>query len=228
MSGAGEPEPILDAGVVAAFFPYGQYGWRMGRAAQGVAQEIESDAKVAAARAHQRYWTQSDLRGFTGALLVEAHSRRLRMLPDVPVDQRQGIADQLSGSLAVFREAMPYSEAERRWLVDTESRPRTTSFVAYTDGAGYARTRPAPAAEQLFDLNEAEGEIVSAGLVQVVRGRELTRRWWAWRRQTEEFTDQGSREVAYQALQELGQMLVPDRNAAEQAGFPPTYMPLKN
>jgi hypothetical protein len=226
VSRVSEPEPTIDAGVVAAFFPYGQYGWRLGRSARGVAREIESGQPPS--RGHNRYWTQSDHRAFTGALAVEQLSRFVRMSPDVPVDQRQGIADQLHGSLSVFREAMPYSEAERRWLVDTDSRQHWSHFVTDTDGAGHTRTRPASAAEKLSGLDGAEGEIVSAGLLQVVRGRELMRRWWEWRRETEEFTGQGSREVAYEALQELGQMLVPDRQVAEQAGFPPTYMPPKH
>jgi hypothetical protein len=220
----GEPEP--DASAVATLFPYGQYGWRLGRSAQGVAWEIESEQPPS--RGHNRYWTQSDYRAFTGALVVEQLSRFVRMSPDVPVDQRQGIAEQLHGSLAALREAMPYSEAERRWLVDTESRQHRSHFVTDTDGAGQTQTRRASAAEKLSGLDAAEDEIISAGLVQIVRGRELMRRWWEWRRQTEEFTDQGSREVAYQALQDIGQMLVPDREVAQQAGFPSTYMPPKH
>jgi hypothetical protein len=143
------------------------------------------------------------------------------MSADVPIDQRQAIADRLHGSLAVFREAMPYSEAERRWLVDM-NRQRKERSVPRPDG--YSRA-PAPVKEQLLDFNAAEDEIVSAGLLQVVSGRDLTRRWWSWRRQTDEFTDQGSREIAYQALQDLGHMLVPDRDDADRAGIPFAYMP---
>ena len=176
--------------------------------------------QVSLARGNQRYWTKVDYRAFTSALLVEGHSRRLRMSPDVPFDRRQPIADQIQELLATFREALPYSEAERRWLVDIDKQFEPRRVLLDPDERGWQRPVPAPVEEQLIDLNAAKGEIVSAGLHQVVQGREL-----AWRRQTEEFTDEGSREIAYEALRGLGHMLVPNRAEAEQAGIPTVYMP---
>jgi hypothetical protein len=204
MSRPNEAEPPRD--VVARYFPYGRAGWSVGRYARGVVMAL---ADVRVARGHHRYWTQTDYRSFGNLLSMERTARDLRMSPDVPFDDRRPIAGQLNELLATAREAMPHSEAERRWLADKEVQLGSRTDQSLVTG-----------------LNMAEGEIISAGIRRTVQGRELTNRWWMWRRQIGEFEGQGTREVAYEALRGLGEMLVPeDRHEMERAGLPYTYIP---
>lgn len=51
--------------------------------------------------------------------------------------------------------------------------------------------------------------IVEAGLRRVVKGRDLMRRWWAWRRDLDEFADQGGLDQARAALVNLAGELIP-------------------
>jgi hypothetical protein len=205
MSRLNNAEPPKE--VVAAYFPYGRAGHSVGRFANSTAMGLATDAHFA--RGHQRYWTQMDYRSLNSALLMERSTRHLRMSLDVPFDRRQSVADRLNELLATTREAMPYSESERRWLVDQEIRL----------GSGSDQ-------DLVINLNMAEGEVISAGVRRAVQGRELTERWWMWRRQIGEFETEGSRENAYNALRGLGQMLVPeDRAEMERAGIPWSYVP---
>jgi hypothetical protein len=96
---------------------------------------------------------------------------------ELSVESGRTLADQLER----LHFAMPYSEAERRWF-----------RIAYGDPEiGWN------------DMRQAEVEVVSGGLRHVVYGRELFRKWWAWRRDTDEFEGQGGRAEACQVLDVL-------------------------
>ncbi len=207
-----EPGSEPSKELVAAFYPYGLMGKRVGWTASSAAWSIEP-GKFQSPRDPRKRWREADYDSFSYVLDVESGSRRLRMSPDVPEDQRQAVADKVAAPLAAFREALPYSEAERRWLVDTDDELRHR-FPQFSDTP-----------ERVAVIRASEDEILSAGLLQVVSGRELIRLWWSWRRQTDEFTDQGSRDIAYGALRELGGILRPNPSTAEQAGIPAGYFP---
>jgi hypothetical protein len=205
-----DPQPSREA--IATFFPYGGIGKRLGRAARGTAYELSPD-QIPPSRDAQRRWTRADYRAFSGSLLVESHSRNLTMLEDVPLERRPVIDVPVRHSIAVFREAMPFAEAERRWLEET--------FRALPRSPGRNYISP----ERVQTIGAIEGEIVSAGVRQVVSGRDLTRRWWSWRRDADEFTDQGGRDIAVQALGELAAILIPNEDEAVAAGIPRVYIP---
>jgi hypothetical protein len=223
MADSGELSPSPEA--VAALYPYGVAGYSIGKSAQFFRGALVPKRPPSTTAHRHRYWTEQDHRSFGSALNLERRSRSLRMSPGVPLEQRKTIADQLLGSLATLREALPYSEAERRWLVDTRERHEERK-VPFVDGNGVTRglVRP-PADELLQDLKATEGEIVSAGIHQIVQGRDLARRWWSWRRQTDEFADQGSREIVHAALKDLSDMLVPSYEQHADAGVPWPHMP---
>lgn len=223
MADPSELSPPREA--VAALYPYGVAGYSLGHSAQFFRGALVPKRPPSSAAHRNRYWTEQDHDSFGSVLNIERESRSLRMSLDVPLEQRQAIADQLLGSLATLREALPYSEAERRWLGDTRARHEERK-VPFVDGHGVTRgfVRP-PARELLQDLKATEGEIVSAGIRQIARGRDLAHRWWSWRRQTDEFTDQGSREVAHEALKDLSEMLVPRYEQHVEAGVPWLYRP---
>jgi hypothetical protein len=218
----GEPSPPREA--IAALYPYGVAGYSIGRSAQFFRGALVPKRTPSPSAHRHRYWSEQDHDSFRSALSIERTSRRLRMSPDVPPEQRQGIADQLLGTLATLREALPYSEAERRWLVDTRVRheERKVPFINQHGTSGFVRP---PASELLQDLKATEGEIVSAGIHQIIQGRDLARRWWSWRRQTDEFADQGSRDIAHTALNDLSDMLVPLYEKHVDAGVPWPHLP---
>jgi hypothetical protein len=80
-----------------------------------------------------------------------------------------------------FHVALPYDEAEREWLLQDPS--------ARVDQSDW-----------LDRVRGQELHVVAKGLQTVVYGRDLVRRWWAWRRQTDEFAGQRSLYLASDAL----------------------------
>jgi hypothetical protein len=223
MTDPGELSPSPEA--VAALYPYGVAGLSIGKSAQFFRGALVPKRTPSPAAHRHRYWTEQDHDSFGSAISIERTSRRLRMSLDLTLDQRQTIADQLLGSLATLREALPYSEAERRWLVDTHEQLTAQHSEYYTGGTGERLSIRPPSGELLQHIKATEGEIVSAGLRQVVQGRDLVRRWWSWRRQTDEFADQGSREIVHLALNELSAMLVPSYEQHVEAGVRWHYLP---
>jgi hypothetical protein len=117
--------------------------------------------------------------------------------PEMPKEQRQQTMEQLAGHITAYNAALPFYEAERRWV---------RSMAAQTElEPGDDRYAVEGAYEPLLD---AEAQIVSGGLRQVVRGRELVQRWVSWRRQTGEFAvqtefDQSSYKIARAELRNI-------------------------
>lgn len=88
-----------------------------------------------------------------------------------------------------FHAALPFSEGERRWLIDTK---RTISR-----------------AERTEVLVGMEAIITSNGLRQVVRGGELVRRWSAFRHSTDEFARLGTVEEARHHARDIALRIQP-------------------
>jgi hypothetical protein len=107
---------------------------------------------------------------------------------DVPA-ARHAEKTALHSWVTIFHTSMPFTEAERDWLTN----------VAMKD-TDVAKEVPTVIAHKT-------DEIMSAGVLQPVNGRELMRRWAAWRRGTDEFVGQGSLEMACVALRGLRHLL---------------------
>jgi hypothetical protein len=89
--------------------------------------------------------------------------------------------DQLDDIWTVFHTALPFSEGERVWVVE--------------------KVRGVDRVDETLDyVVVQEGEIVASGLRTRVSGRELMRRWIAWRHETDEYAGQGTLDVAREAL----------------------------
>jgi len=93
--------------------------------------------------------------------------------------------DEFFGLCHTFHTALPFSEAERVWFLKT-----------------YQRVEPPMKSQDHLPriMGHYEERIVIAGLRQVVSGRELTRRWLAWRGETDEYAGQDTLDVARSAL----------------------------
>jgi hypothetical protein len=107
----------------------------------------------------------------------------------------------LSNLLHSFHTALPYSQAEWHWLHE-----------AYYD---------LPVGPGRWNIiRRQEIQLVSSGLRQVVYGRDLLRRWWAWRRQTDEFQGQGTLDIARGALAGLVENFHPEPRVREELATP--------
>jgi hypothetical protein len=210
MAEPGELAPTA-ATDIERYGPYGPAGrlvWGCTRYALGGFRPYEPPS----ASAHRyRHWSGGDYQSFDAVIHLERESHNLRMSAAVPLEQRQEMADRLHGSLTMLREALPYHEAERRWLVDTyiELEEREDLKVPFVNSLGNTVPIRPPFRTVLHHFRKSEGEIVSAGIRQMAQGHDLARRWWSWHRQTDEFTDQDSREIAHAALRELRGLLIP-------------------
>jgi len=108
--------------------------------------------------------------------------------------------DQLMGQ---FHAALPFDEPERRWLVST-----------------YVGLEPEFGAKELVtEIRGQSAEIMAAGLRRVVEGRDLMRRWWAWRRDVDEFEGSGAALSAAGTLMDMNVLL---EDGGYDAELPPS------
>jgi hypothetical protein len=99
--------------------------------------------------------------------------------------------------LVAFRLALPLTEAERHWLhrVKGAIDPHSHWFES--------------------QIGDADDEVISAGLRTTIDGRDVLRRWRAWRREGEEYANQGTLDLAREALRGVVQLLLPDEPLPE-------------
>jgi hypothetical protein len=101
-----------------------------------------------------------------------------------------------------YHVSLPMDEAEREWL--------------FTECNGLA------VPEHLRAIRRQEVTLVSRGLRRVIYGRDLLRRWSAWRRDADEFASRGTVGIARETLRELIETVSPD------LGLPETYLAHRN
>jgi hypothetical protein len=94
-----------------------------------------------------------------------------------------------------YHTALPFDEAEREWL-----------WQAYDAAWG---------PNSISIIRRREARVMSAGLRRVILGRDLMRRWWAWRRETDEYAGQGSLDAARESLRELIETVSPSLDLPE-------------
>jgi hypothetical protein len=96
-------------------------------------------------------------------------------------DKTDRLMEKLEPAWHQFKTALPFSEAERAWLLHD----KTATLIGY-DGS-----------------EPQDATIMSAGRYQVVRGAELMQRWLAWRREADQFHEQGAIDMARTALNQM-------------------------
>jgi hypothetical protein len=92
--------------------------------------------------------------------------------------------------------SLPFSEGERRWLIDSK--------------------RGIPDQEIPAAIVGMEAIVTSNGLHQIVRGGELVRRWAAFRRSTDEFARLGTVEEAEQHAREIAWRIQPNLSLPDE------------
>jgi hypothetical protein len=147
-------------------------------------------------------WQSEDTMPFATWLALESE------LQDMWLPFELEVADllrPLHRQVAKLHNGFPFSEAERSWMLRLTTEPVSRDAVQ-------------PPYEGFADLEEG---IVSAGLLRVVSGRDLMRRWISWRRETDEYTGQGTLAYAQDALAHLIELVAPDES------LPASYLALR-
>jgi hypothetical protein len=172
--------------------PWGSFGSALGRSAIFMLQElVEPKVESRTQGGEPVKWDRSDRKAFAMLNDLEGNIGFIEPAPDPAVSG--GDIYDLFQEFSRLHAALPFSEAERVWLLKKSS-------DEWPDGI----------------IGEA-GEIMSSGVRRVVQGREMVRRWWAWRREADEFVGQGSLDEARQALGAIADTLVIESN------WPPEY-----
>jgi hypothetical protein len=111
-------------------------------------------------------------------------------LIEVPYEVDGSVRQQAQDAIRDFHIALPYNEAERKWLIRLSS------------GRWGRKTEDMPRLLEMY-----EDRILMSGVQRVVSGRDLMRRWMAWRRETDEFEGSGALDQARQALAKIDELL---------------------
>jgi hypothetical protein len=104
-------------------------------------------------------------------------------LVDVPVELEGDVRQRAHDALSALHTALPFSEAERGWLVRL-----------YRHRSPTGEDLPAM-------IKTCNSEVMDSGIKREIVGRDLMRRWIAWRREDAEYTDQHSVSEARNALE---------------------------
>jgi hypothetical protein len=136
-------------------------------------------------------WDAADGHGFGDYVALDSGVAFLEPGPEVD----GGDLGDLFRNFGQLNASLPFSEGERRWLIAAQ---RANWRERYRERTDFAE-----------DILAVETTVISAGLQQVLYGRDLVRRWAAWRREEHEFKGQGSLENAQVLLGSIIRELVP-------------------
>lgn len=170
------------------YSPYGLSGRQVGNYAVLLRDHIAaSDEQHARSPDQAPLWDRVD-RGTFGFLLALEES--LPML-----DDEVGDTSGQFPALVNFHASLPFTATEREWLVAKsgalwESEPKDVSHIQ-------------------SDTFSVEQKIIELGAQQGIAGADMVRRWAAWRRNADEFTENSTREEAAYALDGLAHELLP-------------------
>lgn len=178
--------------------PYGFNGNDVGRRAIGVLAGLSESIPRTLWRDDKLIvWSSDDFWTFENMWELETGIKFIEPAPDPEVDGGE-IAD-LWRAFGRLHVALPLSEAERLWLFDPLLGKKAKK-------------------ERCWDIHEPETlvgvaeEVTSGGVKQVIQGREVVRRLAAWRRETDEFAQQGTLDEAREALGTIATTLVIEPN----------------
>jgi|GEM_PF-5601878 len=108
---------------------------------------------------------------------------------DAKGDERILFQEKFVALVHTFHTALPHDEAERRWQYDN-----------------HGKVMP-----ERGEVRDIEAEVMSGGIRRVIHGRELVRRWIAWRQESDEYAGHNGVGVARSALAGVITLLAPGR-----------------
>jgi hypothetical protein len=174
----------------AGYSPYGITGGDIGDAAVNLRDRIAASGEQTALPSHPPVWDKADEMALSYLLRIEER------LPSPSFERELGEPIETHfPDLARFHAALPFTDAEREWLV-AKSRA-LWQFEPKDMQAIHDRTL------------SIEQKITELGAQQGVAGADMVRRWAAWRRNADEFKENSTREDAAYALDKLVGVLYP-------------------
>jgi len=151
-----------------------------------------------------RRWLLSDYLEFNAALDV-AYWADEEVQGGLELRDQDGDTSSREGGMALndhlngFHTSLPFTEAERHWLV----------FTAYIIGGDENHRFLEDTAR--FIRARTSGPRYDAGRMKEIHGRDLLDSWWAWRRDILEFDGQGGIDSARDSLRGVVDILLPTR-----------------
>jgi hypothetical protein len=100
---------------------------------------------------------------------------------EMPRPEREKAVAVLSQHLAAYRAALPFTQEERRWMTRLCGKMENTPNIDER-------------------MRSIETPLVAAGHYRVVQAGDLFRRWWSWRRETDEYRNEHSISFASASL----------------------------
>lgn len=131
-------------------------------------------------------WLNVDSNSYLAAFEFEDAIDRWGLPRDLSSDEREAV----NGDLSEWHSALPFSDAERRLILDKDA-----------------------IASSPWMLRQMIGKvtIIEDGHDKVASGRELMQRWWKWRRGVDQFEGDDGVERGRQALSQFaGRLISPD------------------
>ncbi|MDO8213470.1 hypothetical protein [Conexibacter sp. CPCC 206217] len=170
----------------------------------------------------QPYWNDNDRRALGQAIYLESTVEETEYGAEIPAGRRDAVAANVRGLIRRYHDALPYDDIEWHWLLDTHEQLREADNVvgeAEPDNGAWHRLLRQQQRERPLRIAKMRADVQVGGGTQHIEGRDLVRRWWAWRRSSHEFEDGKSLNAARLALVDLGELLVPTQAEAEAAGI---------
>lgn len=161
-----------------------------------------------------RHWLIADHE----ALNVTLHLEDYLTTSGLPAQAPPEVRMELNRCLGSWHSALPFSEAERGWILDVHRSPERDSIAPGPDKVRATANL----------VRKTELELVDGGIRRLVMGRDLMRRWWLWRREMGDYAGQGGLTQAKTALTDVIGLVVPaermpDEYYDAQGLEPPTY-----
>jgi hypothetical protein len=182
--------------------PYGGVACDVGETAFFLFMNLEAAGhKMPFAPDETPRWDSADYEAFEHLDSYDSGIALMQLGSEIPTDDLQT----LFRNFRHLGAALPFSEGERHWLFEANRSLRPLGI------------------DLVEGIIAADTHVISGGLRQVLRGRELVRRWAAWRRQADEFGEPNGRNLieATHTLRLIGEQLVP------RPLWPSGYEPLK-
>lgn len=210
---------------------------QLGASAQGVLGELLTTPAPTA----RRYWLNEDVDAFEHLSRFEEHISTTQIGAEVPATRRASVAADLTGLIGRYHEALPYSNIEWSWLRTTYAtlekadesvlaQERTRLDRQISDS--WAVTHKIHVCHRSLQRQRPRtiAQLTATGTVDdqpwQISGRDLHRRWWAWRRHEDDFEDGHQLHAARLALANMAELLLPPEREAQAANatYPGTFL----
>ncbi|MGC2375539.1 MAG: hypothetical protein WA484_16865 [Solirubrobacteraceae bacterium] len=186
--------------------PYGMTGGETGEHALGLLENLLTPKTPMPFKPGETpRWDDTDIEAFDYVMELDGDMRCI----DPTFEEGTVNTGETHRAWQPLELSLPFSEGERRWLIQALRKPSGNTH------------KPSVRARYPNAFLPTEATVVSGGIRQQVEGRDLVRRWASWRRETDEFADQGNITRAIFLLDHLAYELVPQMFTTP--GFRTTY-----